>query len=69
MPEYEIDNVYDILHSRKGRFHLKVSKINEKWIEGTIVEGVADAMMDYNIKREGDFIIIRKELIRSATRL
>lgn len=50
---------YEVRNSRKGTFTMLVSKIDGEWITGTITEGVAAAMMRYNVRDVGEEITIR----------
>ena len=51
---------YTVKHSRKGRFALYVDHQDDTWITGTIIEGRASAMLDYNENVVGDEITVRK---------
>ena len=51
-----------IEHSRKGKFVLRVEKVSEEWIDGIIVTGTAKAMLECNVKEEGDSITCRRSL-------
>lgn len=62
---YEVGKVYKINHSRKGKFSIKVTKVSEEWVDGDIVEGVAGAIMSYNVRETGESICSRKSLISS----
>ena len=59
----EVGKTYKVVHSRKGTFFMRVTKvIPDQWTYGVIVEGMADAMMDYNRKYVGDEISVRHSL-------
>lgn len=57
-----IGEFLEIEHSRKGKFIIQVSKVSEEWIDGVIVTGTAKAVMDYNVKFEGEEISCRRSL-------
>ena len=52
--------VYNINHTRKGRFSMQVTDQCETWLHGTIVDGVAQAILDHNIRLPGESISVRK---------
>lgn len=60
----EVGKTYLVSHSRKGRFTFQVTEINEIWVTGIIVEGVADAIMEYNVKVEGEEITVRASFLK-----
>ncbi len=51
---------YQVTHSRKGRFRMKIQSINGEWITGTITDGNAAAMCDYNEREKGEEITVRE---------
>lgn len=55
----EPNRIYRVNHSRKGRFVMRVDHVGEEWVHGFVVDGVAKAIMDYNIKEPGDPITVR----------
>lgn len=57
---FEVGKTYKIDHSRKGKFSLTVTSVSETWMTGIIVEGTANAMMDYNTKEAGEEITVRR---------
>lgn len=60
-PAVEVGKTYAVDHSRKGRFQLKVTKVNDEWVYGTVVEGVAAAQMEYNMREVGESVTLRRE--------
>ena len=50
---------YEVRHSRKGTFCMKVTKVEGEWISGTVISGVAKAMMSYNVAKVGESVTIR----------
>lgn len=50
---------YEVRHSRKGTFRMKITALREEWIDGIISDGTAGAMMSYNVRGEGEEITIR----------
>jgi hypothetical protein len=58
----EIGKVYDVINSRKGRFKMQITRQDDTWASGIIVEGVADAIMAYNVAYEGEEVTVRKSM-------
>ena len=57
---FEVGKTYHVSHCRKGKFMFTVTELaGEEWVGGTIVEGVANAMMEYNVGFPGDHISMR----------
>ena len=50
---------YEVRHSRKGTFRIKITALRGEWIDGIISDGTAGAMMSYNVRGEGEEITIR----------
>lgn len=65
-PTLEIGKVYEVNHSRKGEFQMRVQSKDEVWVNGIVTNGRANAMLDYNVKHKGEQITLRIEHIRSA---
>lgn len=57
--ELKFGEIYEVRHSRKGRFRLKITRLDGEWITGQIVSGVAKALLRYNVREEGEEITIR----------
>lgn len=62
--KFEIGKTYDVSTQRKGRFVIKITNLDDTWATGIIVEGEAQAMLDYNRKSEGEEITIRRSFTR-----
>lgn len=58
--------VYEISHSRKGKFTAKVLEQDDNWTDILIVSGKTSTMNVYNSKSEGDTETIRTSFITSA---
>lgn len=58
----EVGKTYEVNHTRKGRFTLKVKHDGDEFVTGLIISGTATAMMRYNVVEEGEQITVRKEL-------
>ena len=54
-----IGKIYNVAHSRKGKFTMRVTAINGEWISGIVIDSTAKAIMSYNVKYSGDEITIR----------
>jgi transcriptional regulator CtsR len=50
---------YEVRNQRKGTFQMRVTKIDDEWITGMITEGVASAMMRYNVRDVGEEVTVR----------
>ncbi len=57
-----VDKLYEVRHSRKGTFKVQVNEVSGEWATCTIVEGVALAVMSYNVKYEGEQLTVRDTL-------
>lgn len=56
----EIGKVYEVRHSRKGTFCMKVDSVSGEWIYGVVVgDAPAKAILADNVRYEGDQISIR----------
>lgn len=55
----EVGKEYEVRHSRKGTFRIRVTAIRGEWVDGEVIDGVAKAVMRYNVAEEGDHITIR----------
>lgn len=71
MEQFSFTNgrVYTVDHSRKGKFTLLVTSQTDEWVTGTIVDGTAKAMLDYNVREVGEEVTLRRSFIRSASEL
>jgi hypothetical protein len=59
--------IYMVYHRRKGTFKLMVTEQDETWVTGLILEGKANAILDYNIRERFEEITIRKVLCRFSS--
>ena len=57
-----IGKLYNVNHSRKGKFTMRVTGIRGEWIDGIMVDSMARAAMSYNEKYSGDEITVRDSL-------
>ena len=53
---------YEIRHSRKGTFTMRADAVNGEWLTGTIIEGTAKALLDYNVREAGEDVTVRDTL-------
>lgn len=53
---------YRIRHSRKGVFYGRATADDDggEWLDFEITRGVADAVLDYNVRGVGDPITVRR---------
>ena len=61
--DLELNRVYLVDHRRKGKFKMQVHKTapdgrGSNWVEGVIVDGVAYAKMQYNVRLPGEAITV-----------
>ena len=55
---------YKVIHSRKGEFCGTVVRADEVWAEVEIDEGVATAILSYNVREEGERVTCRNSLCK-----
>jgi hypothetical protein len=60
MKEIQIGKIYNVAHSRKGKFTMRITSISGEWITGIIIDSTAKAMLGYNYKYSGDEITVRE---------
>lgn len=60
--DIQIGKIYKVNHSRKGRFSIQVTYSDAATIQGTIIDGVSDAILDYNIRLPGESITMKRSL-------
>lgn len=58
--EIEVGKQYVINSSRKGVFNGKLIHQNDEWATFEITSCKANAMMEYNVKYEGEQVTVRK---------
>lgn len=63
--EYEINQIYNITHTRKGSFTVQVTSESDEWVTGTIIEGETQAMCAYNKLYEGESVTMRKSFCKA----
>ena len=63
---FESGKIYKVTHQRKGTFVMRVDSQDDEWAHGEVVSGETSAMLDYNVKGEGDSVSVRKSLVRSV---
>ena len=54
--------VYNVVHSRKGSFQVLLLSSTNEWFTGKIVTGIAKAVLEDNVKYEGEEVTMRKSL-------
>jgi len=64
--KFEAGKYYKVNHTRKGRFSIRVTLQDKEWLSGTIIEGVARALCDYNVRETGEAVTLRKSHITSS---
>jgi len=67
MSQFKVGKIYDIRHNRKGRFVAKITKTDDTWTTGNIVEGRTRAMCDYNVVETGEEVTFRNSFCGSGT--
>jgi len=60
MSELVAGRDYHVSHTRKGKFGMRVENVGDEWISGSVVSGVAKAMLDYNRVYVGEPITVRR---------
>lgn len=59
MSEIQIGNTYQVRHTRKGNFQMRVTGIGSEFVDGVVTDGVAGAMLEYNEVHEDEEITVR----------
>jgi len=64
----EVGKTYTVRHQRKGTFDLLVKSVmpdqtDDIWVVGIVLHGVTFALLPENIKRPGDKITVRLDLM------
>ena len=54
-----VDVEYEVRNDRKGTFRMRVTRIDGEWISGIITEGLANAMVFYNVRHVGEEVTVR----------
>lgn len=62
----EVGKAYKIKHSRKGSFTAVITKQCDTWTTGVITNGYTNAIMDYNIREQGEEVTFRSEWTQMA---
>lgn len=55
----QVGKLYEIKHTRKGRFTARVVEADPEWTTVEVVSGIANAMNPDNIAYPGDMVTIR----------
>ena len=66
MMEIEINKTYEINHTRKGRFIIRVTKQDERWITGILQAGKPKMINHKNDILDGEEITVRKSFCTFA---
>lgn len=56
----EIGKIYDVEHSRKGRFTIQLTNQSEDFAQGTIIEGKTITAIPENARFAGEEVQLRK---------
>lgn len=56
-----VGKTYEVTHSRKGTFNLRVTGMDDEWVNGTIVAGSAEFFTEEN-REAGEVITLRRSL-------
>lgn len=54
----EAGKVYEVRHERKGAFVVRVDEVGPHSATVTILDGIAKAVMRYNVREEGDALLL-----------
>ena len=55
-----VGETYNVYHTRKGRFVMRVDAVRGEWVDGEVVRGTAKAMLPYNKRAAGEGIVVRR---------
>lgn len=64
MSDLEIGKTYRVASSRKGTFAGRLEKACSEWATFTITAGMADAMLQYNRRYEGEEVTVRRSFCK-----
>lgn len=62
-----VGDVWFIESSRKGKLTLRITRLDETWLTGDILEGTATAMNPDNVREVGEDVTIRRSHIISSS--
>jgi len=54
-----VGRVYRVHHSRKGTFTMRILTVDDEWVSGELVDGIANAIVPYNVRGPGEKLTIR----------
>lgn len=60
-PALVVGNAYKVASSRKGKFTMRVTSVDDTWATGIVVDGKAGAMLSYNERDKGEEVTVRRE--------
>lgn len=60
--EYPLNRTYRVFSSRKGKFEMKLTRLDEHWFTGVITHGKAKAILPENVRIAGEEITLSREL-------
>ena len=58
--------LYNITHSRKGTFQIRVTDVGNDFVAGDLIKGRTNALCEDNVREEGERVEMRTTLIRKA---
>lgn len=61
--------VYEVTHSRKGTFRLRLTGIGAEWLRGTVVAGMAHALLPENRVAVGEVVDMKRSLVTKIERV
>jgi hypothetical protein len=59
MNKPEVGKTYNVVSSRKGRFQMTVTDVNDTFASGVILAGKAGAMLPENEREQGEEVTVR----------
>lgn len=64
MQALEVGKIYQVDSQRKGKFVGKLIHASDEWATIEITSGRADAMMDYNVRGQGEEVTVRRSFTK-----
>lgn len=60
--QIEVSKTYKVVSQRKGTFIGVATDVSDEWVTVLITSGKAEAMLDYNVREQGEQVTVRRSL-------
>lgn len=61
--------IYEVTHQRKGTFRVRLTGNSAEWLCGTVVAGMAHALLPENRAGVGEVVVMRRSLVTKIERV